>query len=727
MAEIAIQVGELPDNSKGALVELRSFLQARVAPLVYGPLTPIAVWRCNMTRKGRQEWIGAKPNTVYHSLNVTGSLPGKSFRTEVGLTNFAAEAVNSGCKKSNNKKAFAHAKQAGEERRWLYARNWYEWPEELLIDGDDSEDTKSVIGTYVRANCRQTVNQGAVWIRKESPALYLLIQPEVSRTGPDFAVISKSICHDDASSVVATFPAMWQPSDALVKETQKVKAVKFNRWFSIESMKCLIPESNISVSSPKEDEQSDKLLTVHGLSEADTNMLELYANPTNKKQIQLLMASGQKAQQTVRAFNAVCVSKILQHAASVGLAYDLRPEAKWKVILPSNPKVPFGTCSRTFPEKPKELWRRDLERHDWERFYEPGESRAFYQALERRPRAFEFLLDKEAKTLEVKVNPEVVAHYAAGHLSRGRGVGVKDTEIDVSVKLCASQFQSDPVVDIFVVPSCHDEEISEVKLKDPYKLYERQKRVVTKMRAIENRETIFNEMEMYEEHMPGSTGWSLIARAQRNARISGGVIADAIGAGKTVISIALILQGLKDARNAKGKRQSSATLVVVPSHLITQWKGELDKFTDGLKVLCVYDLKTLLRLKVSELMSSDCVICPVDILESVGYLEHLLKTSGSDFEDCPKMPPYAGQKELTGAFGIWIPATSADPYGGANSSHNQKRRNASARYTHVYLNAVKELRAKEFSKDKKGVPLEYFQWERIIVDEIHVSLLLFEV
>ena len=167
-----------------------------------------------MTRKGRQEWIGAKPNTVYHSLNVIGSLPDKSFRTEVGLTNFAAEAVNSGCEKSNNKKAFAHAKQAGEERRWLYARNWYEWPKELLIDGDDSEDTKGVIGTYVRANCRQTVNQGAVWIRKESPVLYLLIQPEVSRTGPDFAVISKSICHDDASSVVASFPAMWQPSDA---------------------------------------------------------------------------------------------------------------------------------------------------------------------------------------------------------------------------------------------------------------------------------------------------------------------------------------------------------------------------------------------------------------------------------------------------------------------------------------------------------------------------------
>jgi hypothetical protein len=52
---------------------------------------------------------------------------------------------------------------------------------------------------------------------------------------------------------------------------------------------------------------------------------------------------------------------------------------------------------------------------------------------------------------------------------------------------------------------------------------------------------------------------------------------------------------------------------------------------------------------------------------------------------------------------------------------NQQRRNASARYTHVYLNAVHNLRQRKFGKSKKGIPLEYFEWERIIVDEIHVS------
>jgi hypothetical protein len=106
--------------------------------------------------------------------------------------------------------------------------------------------------------------------------------------------------------------------------------------------------------------------------------------------------------------------------------------------------------------------------------------------------------------------------------------------------------------------------------------------------------------------------------------------------------------------------------VVVPSHLIGQWKSEFGKFTNGLKVFCIYDLESLQKLKVKDLSDCDCVICPVDILESSGYLENVMQMSGSKVDDCPKMPAYAGQKELTGATGIWIPATSADPYGGAN-------------------------------------------------------------
>mmetsp|Transcript_36589 Transcript_36589/g.88683 ORF Transcript_36589/g.88683 Transcript_36589/m.88683 type:complete len:2159 (+) Transcript_36589:2-6478(+) len=723
LAQISIRVGELPDNQRGAMVELCSFLPAKVAPLEYGLMSPIAVWTCHKDhQRAVPIWMAPKEEKSC-ALRVVGSSPAKSFRSEVGLTQEAADGVSSGCKKKNNTKMFMKAKSLGEERRWNYSKKWEYWPDELNISEVNRGSTGSFLcGRYIRARCRRSFNQGAAWVRQEEPKLYLLIQPNVSRTGPDSAIISRSSSHEDSTSVVARFPEMWQPNDALVEKCQVVEKVTRLDWYQLNSFEWLVPKTKISITSPNKGVKSSELLNIKGMTNSDCDMLALHAGQNGTEVIPLQMTTGQKAQQTVRAFNAICVSKILQFAASNEIGYDLSSDAEWKTITPSDMSQAFGSCSRSFPRPPAESWRYDEERKEWDRFYGDGESKAFYKALEERPRAFEFLLDRANNRLRVNLNPEVVAHYAAGHLSRGRGFSSNDT-INVSVRLCASQFQSDPKVDAFRVPSCKDEQPIKVELKKPFKLYERQQKVVSKMLAIENRVTDFAEIEMYEEHMPGSTGWTVIAKAQRNAKIAGGVIADAIGAGKTVISIALILRGLQESRSRpKSHRQSSATLVVVPSHLISQWKNEFKKFTDGLVVHCIYDLNSLQKLTVKQLSSCDCVICPVDILESSGYVAHLLKACNMKADDCPKMPTHAGQKELTGAKGVWIPATSQDPYGGANSSHNQKRRNQSARYTYLYLNAVHAIRKKEYPDSKKGVPLEYFEWERIIVDEIHESL-----
>jgi hypothetical protein len=66
--------------------------------------------------------------------------------------------------------------------------------------------------------------------------------------------------------------------------------------------------------------------------------------------------------------------------------------------------------------------------------------------------------------------------------------------------------QSDPENSPFKVYPCQSEEPTNVELKAPYKLNDRQQKVVTKMSLIESGGVEYEEIEMVEREMPGSTG-----------------------------------------------------------------------------------------------------------------------------------------------------------------------------------------------------------------------------
>jgi hypothetical protein len=254
IAEFKIYVGELKredttfrDNVLlGMQGELTSFFPALSKPVVYGKLDPFAVVTV-YTGSSEVVWKGRGPSTM-SSLELVGDKPGQSFRAEIGLTDFAADSLRDACHLSSNRKSFEAAKARGETRRWVYPKNWKSWPDVIVVQTNDlhlpAEQKSLIEGSYVRTSCRQTTNQSALWVKYDEnnacPTSYILIKPNVNRTGPDRAIISTSISHDDSTSILATLPITWQPSDSLLPENQSVDEVQIYTWASLKSMECFM-------------------------------------------------------------------------------------------------------------------------------------------------------------------------------------------------------------------------------------------------------------------------------------------------------------------------------------------------------------------------------------------------------------------------------------------------------------------------------------------------------
>ena len=670
VAEFRIAIGELWTQAQsdackpelGMKGELISYFPAKTAPLVSGPLEPCAVIIVKHDSSEKVDWRAREEPTAL-SLEITGKDPEPSIRVEMGLTDKAAANLRVASFKGPQKKHFQSAQKRGEDRRWLYPTNWKEWPSTLEIK---SKDLTMLNGVFKRVSCRQTANQSAIWMRcseNDRPALYIIIKPNVGRTGPDSAVISSSISFTDFSAVVVTLLSTWQPCDALVEEHVKQGAEK-TTWIAAPALRCYVPNSAIRVET---EPSLLSFLAVRGLSKGQVNMLHPF-DSKDKNIVRLNVHSGVESQKITRSFNYLCVPPIMRHAAkSSTLSRELSPEAEWKTLAQEVGEPRFGYSEEVIPPRPVETWGYDDEREVWTRKSSPEESREYYRRLQEAKKAFDFILNKAEGNLAIKCYPDVAAHHATRFLVDGRGDLLMADDIVVSYRLSDISLQSDPEYSPFKVFPCRNESPTAVSLKPPYCLYERQQKVVTKMSLIESGDVSFDELEMAEHEMPGSTGFSLIAKASRKRKISGGVIADAIGAGKTVISIALILQGLEEARASRSyPRKSGASLVVVPSALVGQWKSEIEKFTNGLRVLCIHDTKGLEATSVEQIIESDVCIVPVDIIESKGYTTKNLATkSGLTKESftIPNLPKSMGHAEKPGAKGVWIPATSRDPYG----------------------------------------------------------------
>ena len=171
-----------------------------------------------------------------------------------------------------------------------------------------------------------------------------------------------------------------------------------------------------------------------------------------------------------------------------------------------------------------------------------------------------------------------------------------------------------------------------------------QLRSLTWMQRMESSSELFVEEEVVDEALP-LLGWRAEARVRVPVMIRGGVLADAVGYGKTAITLALIdaewrSEAPKLPPHLRRKAiPCKATLVIVPKHLMAQWPSELRKFLGNrYKCLTIMGVGDLVRLTLKKVLDAEIIIMSVQTFRSKAYFDRL-----ADFSSVHSFPNKGGR------------------------------------------------------------------------------------
>ncbi|KAI9649464.1 hypothetical protein NHQ30_002040 [Ciborinia camelliae] len=170
------------------------------------------------------------------------------------------------------------------------------------------------------------------------------------------------------------------------------------------------------------------------------------------------------------------------------------------------------------------------------------------------------------------------------------------------------------------------------------KLRNEQLKTLTWMVNQERYPPIFMEREIVESRQE-DLAFRLEGRASRSVRHRAGLLAAAVGYGKTVMTFALMsrqyyIDRLWSQRpNTDGFLHLKATLALVPTHLTLQWRSEVCMFLgwepiNDPRLLVVSNCKQAQALTVDDYLRAELIIYNSSLFDNEGYLKLVAKNAG---------------------------------------------------------------------------------------------------
>ena len=149
--------------------------------------------------------------------------------------------------------------------------------------------------------------------------------------------------------------------------------------------------------------------------------------------------------------------------------------------------------------------------------------------------------------------------------------------------------------------------------------------------------------EMYLSHL----GWLLDTTATLKRQVCGGVVADGVGYGKTITTLALTES--QKAPNPviafDGRIPLKATLILVTAGTLPQWESEATNFLGKNSTILVFkDLAALKKSDIADFKTADIIIAPHALITGLTYLDRY-----SRFAAVPAAPAASRSR----AFATW--------------------------------------------------------------------------